>query len=109
MRQRDAGEELTIVGDGSQKRDFTHVSDALQANMKAMETSDESCYGEIFNVGTGKNHSVLDIANRMGGEYVHIPARKGESRETLANIDKISTMFGYKPSIKLEDWIDQNK
>jgi len=109
LRQRADNEPMTIVGDGLQTRDFTHVKDIVQANILASLSENELVYGEIFNVGTGKNHSVLDIANRMGGEYVHIPARKGESRETLANIDKISTMLGYKPSVKLEEWIDQNK
>jgi len=100
---------MTIVGDGLQTRDFTHVKDIVQANVLAALSDNEQIYGEIFNVGSGRNHSVLDIAKLMGGEYVHIPPRKGESRETLANIDKISEMLGYEPSVKLEEWIDQNK
>tara|TARA_R100000008_G_scaffold85433_1_gene75358 strand:- start:32 stop:973 length:942 start_codon:yes stop_codon:yes gene_type:complete len=109
LRQRANNEPMTIVGDGLQTRDFTHVKDIVQANILAALSNNEQSYGEIFNVGTGRSHSVLDIAKYMGGEYIHIPARKGESRETLANIDKISEILGYEPSVKLEEWLDQNK
>ena len=108
LRQRDAGEELTIVGDGSQKRDFTHVSDALQANMKAMETSDESCYGEIFNVGSGTNTSILDIAASISPNYTFIPARQGEAQTTLADISKATAKLGYKPKMQVHEWIRQH-
>ena len=54
-RQKKAGEKLTIVGDGTQRRDFTHVNDVVDANMAAMETDNTSCFGEVFNIGTGKN------------------------------------------------------
>ena len=109
LRQKAANQAMTIVGDGLQTRDFTHVRDVVQANILSALSDNEKIHGEIFNVGTGKNHSILDIAKRIGGEYAHIPAREGESRETLASIDKISEMLGYEPSVKLEDWIDQNK
>ena len=109
LRQKKAKEAMTIVGDGLQTRDFTHVKDVVQANILAATSTNEQAWGEIFNVGTGRNHSVLDIAKSMGGEYIHVPARKGESQETLADISKISATLGYAPSIKLEDWINENK
>jgi len=105
LRQRASGEALTIVGDGSQKRDFTHVTDALQANMKAMETEDDSCYGEIFNVGTGTNTSVLNIAKLVSNNYTFIPPRQGEAESTLADITKIKSKLGYDPQIQLKEWI----
>ena len=109
LRQRANNEPMTIVGDGSQTRDFTHVKDIVQANILAGLSDNEMICGEIFNVGTGTNHSVLDIAKHLGGEYVHVPMRQGEAKETLADISKISTMLDYKPSMKLEEWLDENK
>ena len=105
LRQKEAKEALTIVGDGLQKRDFTHVSDALQANIKAMETEDSSCYGEIFNVGTGANTSVFDIAKLISNNYTFIPAREGEAQTTLADITKIKSKLGYNPQVQLKEWI----
>jgi UDP-glucose 4-epimerase len=105
LRQKEAKEALTIVGDGLQKRDFTHVSDALQANIKAMETEDSSCYGEIFNVGTGANTSVFDIAKLISNHYTFIPAREGEAQTTLADITKIKSKLGYSPQVQLKEWI----
>jgi UDP-glucose 4-epimerase len=104
-RQSNNGEAMTIVGDGLQTRDFTYVQDVVQANMLAAESTDENVVGEIFNVGTGTNHSVLDIAKLIGGEYIFIPPREGEARETLADINKIKDLLGYEPKTKLEDWI----
>lgn len=104
-KQAGNGEPMTIVGDGLQRRDFTYVKDVVQANMLAAETSNEHAIGEIFNVGTGTNHSVLDIAALIGGEYIFIPPREGEARETLADINKIKNLLGYEPKIKLEDWV----
>ena len=109
LRQRAKQQPMTIVGDGLQTRDFVHVKDVVQANILAATSNNNEAWGEIFNVGTGKNHSVLDIAKCIGGDYIHTPDRKGESRETLADISKISQTFGYSPSVKLEEWINNNK
>jgi len=104
-RQKKNGESMTIVGNGLQTRDFTHVQDVVQANMLAAETEDENVFGEVFNVGTGTNHSVLDIAKMIGGKYTLTPPRQGEAQETLADITKIKQLLGFKPKIKLENWI----
>ena len=104
-RQKSNGESMTIVGDGLQTRDFTHVNDVVQANVLAAEKKDDSIFGQLFNVGTGTNYSILDICRMMGGDFVHIPERKGELKDTLADISKIRKMLGYQPTIKLEDWI----
>ena len=98
---------MTIVGDGLQTRDFTHVSDIVQANVLAAQTDNSWAFGEIFNVGTGVNHSVLDICTMIGGDYEHIPERLGEARETLADIWKIKTFLNYEPKIRLDDWIKE--
>ena len=106
LRQRRDGEPLTIVGDGEQRRDFTHVSDVVQANFKAAtkEVSEE-CFGQVYNVGCGKNYSVNEIASMISDNSVNIPPRIGESRVTLANNNKLYETFGWKPYMKLEEWI----
>jgi UDP-glucose 4-epimerase len=106
LRQRNDGEPLTIVGDGEQRRDFTHVSDVVQANILAVtkDVGDEF-YGELYNVGCGKNYSVNEIANAISENQINIPARIGESRITLANNGKLRTIFGWRPQVNLMDWI----
>jgi UDP-glucose 4-epimerase len=74
-----------------------------------MESENYGILGQIFNVGTGINHSVLEIAQLIGDDFTNLPPRPGESRETLADITKISRELGYEPSVKLEDWIKENK
>jgi UDP-glucose 4-epimerase len=106
LRQRNDGEPLTIVGDGEQRRDFTHVSDVVQANiLAATKDVDDEYYGELYNVGCGKNYSVNEIANAISENQINIPARIGESRITLANNGKLRTIFGWRPQVNLMDWI----
>ena len=99
---------MTIVGNGEQRRDFTHVSDVVNANLLAAYSPNKKILGEIFNVGTGKNNSVLDIAKMMGGEYEFIPARAGEANVTLADITKTKSLLKWNPIVQLEDWIKEN-
>lgn len=106
LRQRNAGEPLTIVGDGNQRRDFTHVSDVVNANILAATTEvDSDCFGQVYNVGTGTNHSVNQIARMISSNTINIAPRPGESRITLANNKKIQKTFGWEPKVKLEEWI----
>lgn len=109
IRQKKEGKSMTVVGDGLQRRDFTHVSDVVNANILAALSNNKDILGEIFNIGTGVNHSVLELANLIGGKHEHIPPRIGESRITLANINKAKTMLNWQPRVKLEEWIDANK
>lgn len=101
-RQRKAGEPLTIQGDGNQTRDFCHVSDVVDANVKAMQSLHVG-HGEVLNIGTGERHSVNEIANVIGGPSVHIEGRKGEARDTLADISLTSTSLGWAPNMKFID------
>ena len=80
---------MTVVGDGEQRRDYTHVFDVAEANLRAAFTDNEKALGEVINIGTGTNHSVLDLINLIGGDYKHIPERPGEAKETLADITKL--------------------
>ena len=104
LRQKRAGEPLTIVGDGFQRRDFTHVKDVVDANILAMSYEGNNL---LFNVGTGCNHSVLELAKMISDTIRFIPPRQGEARETLANIDNIKFAFDWHPSKKIEDYIQE--
>jgi UDP-glucose 4-epimerase len=109
LRQRASGEPLTIVGDGNQRRDFTHVSDVVKANvMAAISNPDSEAFGQVYNVGTGTNHSINQIARMISNNVINLPPRSGESRITLANNKKINKTFGWNPSVKLEEWIGNN-
>ena len=108
LRQLAAGEPLTIVGDGEQRRDFVNVKDVCRANiMAAISNPDDEAYGQVYNVGTGKNYSVNEIAKMFNTETTYIPARPGEARISLANADKIYKTFAWKPEVVLEDWIKE--
>ena len=106
LRQRAAGEKLTIVGDGEQRRDFVYVKDVANANiMAALSNADDEAYGQVYNVGSGKNYSVNDIASFISNDTINIPPRVGEARNSLANIDKIYKTFAWKPQTDVEEWI----
>ncbi len=101
-RQKDAGEKMTIAGDGEQSRDFTHVSDVVRANILAME-SPLVGHGEVLNVGAGEAHTVKEIAEILGGPTENIPARIGEARHTLADYSKTKDLIGWEPKVKFTD------
>ena len=110
QRQKSAGESLTIVGDGKQRRDFVHVKDVANANvMAALSNMEDECYGQVYNVGSGENISILEIAKIISDDYVHIPPREGEARTTLASINKAHATFGWQPQIKVKEWMEENK
>ena len=106
LRQKAAGEPLTIVGDGEQRRDYIYVKDVANANvMAAISNPDDEAYGQVYNVGSGKNYSVNEIASFISDDTINIPPRVGEARNSLANIDKIRKTFAWKPEVDVEQWI----
>ena len=106
LRQKAAGESLTIVGDGEQRRDYIYVKDVANANvMAAISNPDDDAYGQVYNVGSGKNYSVSEIASFISDDTINIPPRIGEARNSLANIDKIQKTFAWKPEVDVEQWI----
>ena len=109
QRQRDAGEPLTIVGDGSQRRDFVHVEDVARANYLASLMPLKGHEGEVFNVGTGSAYSIQQIADAISDNQVHIGKRSGEMETTFADITKIGEVIGWKPEIDVIDWIHGQK
>ena len=104
LRQKRAGEPLTIVGDGFQRRDFTHVDDVVEANIRAMSYEGNNL---LFNVGTGCNHSILELAKMISDTIKFIPPRQGEAKETLADTVQIIFDFDWHPSKKIEDYIQE--
>ena len=108
LRQRNEGKFMTIVGDGEQRRDFTNIADVVMANIMCME-KDCKLKGEVINIGTGKNYSINELVDIIGGDKVNIDERKGESRVTLANIDKANNVLSWFPKRKLEEYILQKK
>jgi|TARA_R110000824_G_scaffold400171_2_gene607114 UDP-glucose 4-epimerase len=109
LKQFKAGKQMTIVGDGSQTRDFTHVKDVVRANVLAVKHRKEDSFGQVFNVGSGKSYSVLDLAERVGGPYKFVEQREGEALHTLANITKIRKKLEWSPSGDIMSYIDSKK
>ena len=107
QRQKESGEPLTLVGDGSQKRDFIHVEDVARANYIAATADLGDHIGEVFNIGSGKNYSIKDIADVISDNQVFIPKRSGEMETTLADITKVESVMGWKPEIDVLEWIKQ--
>ncbi len=108
LTQKKKGLPLTITEDGEQTRDFTHVSDVVNANILAMK-SDKVGKGEAINIGAGKNCTVNKIAELVGGETKHIAPRPGDVRDTLADITLAKELLGWEPKISLEQGINQLK
>ena len=105
-RQKLSGEALTIVGDGTQRRDFIYVGDVAKANLIAAEaTLDKKYFGQVFNIGSGINYSVQEIADAISDNQTYIPKRDGEMETTWSNIEKASEILGWKPEVDVLEWI----
>ena len=103
LKQKKEGTPLTITGDGTQTRDYTHVHDVVRANLLAAESPNVG-KGEVVNIGAGRNVSVNDLAALIGGPSVHIAARL-EPHDTLADNRKAKELLGWEPRVRLEDGI----
>lgn len=95
---------FTIYGNGLQRRDFTFVKDVAKANLLAFESDKEE---GVYNIGTGGNHSVLDVANYINSTHnvEYLPERIGEAQETMADYRKAYTHFGWQPTVKINEWL----
>jgi len=102
LAQRLAKKPLTIVGDGNQTRDFTHVYDLINAIILAAKKAKP---GSIYNIGSGKETTVNTIANIIKGKKVFIPKRPGEPDRSLADISKIKRELEWKPKISIEEGV----
>ena len=94
------GLPLVIHGDGSQRRDFVHVKDAVSATIRVYESDARA---EVFNVGSGTNVSIKEIAGMISANQEHAPRRAGDAEITLADITRIRTRLGWEPKISLEE------
>lgn len=108
LEQRQKGLPCTVVPDGTQKRDFTHVRDVVRANLLAME-SKKTGKGEIINIGTATNYSVIEIAEMIGGGWKFCEPRRGEVKETLADITKAKEFLGWDPNVAFHKGISELK
>ena len=102
LKQKLANSPFTIVGDGSQKRDFLYVTDVARAFFAAAETEK---VGQIYNLGGGKPQSINYLVDLLGGKYLYIPQRPGEPDCTWADISQINKDLGWSPRISLEDGV----
>jgi len=110
-RQFRTGQDLTITGNGEQRRDFTYVKD-ICSGLIAMSKGE--FLGEVFNLGRGENFSINELAGFFtGAETTYIPARPGEAWETLADISKSTETLSWIPNYDLQSyvsgWIERNK
>ena len=103
LAQKLAGKPFTVVGDGEQTRDFTFVTDVVDAFVKSAE-SDLS--GEVMNVGSSGHYSVNRLCELLGGSITHIPKRPGEPDCTFADTTRIKAKLGWQPQVTFEQGVD---
>ena len=108
LKMRREGEPLTIFGDGDQRRDFIHVSDVVDANALVSFMEPDN-WGEVYNIGFGKNWSIQEIADAISSDQVHLSGRPGEMRETLADIRKAHAELNWKPKVDIIEWIGRQQ
>jgi UDP-glucose 4-epimerase len=102
-RQMLEGKPLTITNDGEQRRDFTYVGDVVNANILAAIKT-EQFNGDVFNIGNGKNYSINEVADMLGGKKVY-GEKRIEPSQTLADNSKADLILGWKPKGDLKKWI----
>ncbi len=103
LKQKLEGNPFTVVGDGTQRRDFLYVTDVAEAFLAAAE---KGAGGEFWNLGAGDPQSVNQLVELLGGEVVYIPKRPGEPDCTWADITKITSELGWKPKVSFEQGVE---
>jgi len=112
LKQLQDGQPLTIVSPGTLRRDFTHVSDVVEANILAMK-SKKVGKGELFNIGRGENYSINEVASlilsksKPQGRTLYIPKRPGETLVTLADNKRAQQLLGWIPKVSFEEGISK--
>lgn len=104
LAQKLAGKPFTIVGDGTQSRDFTYVTDIVSALITA---ANNDITQEIFNVGTGKPQTINTLVKLLKGKVIHIPKRPGEPDKTQADIRKIKRLLSWEPKITFTEGVKE--
>lgn len=104
LAQKLSGKPFTVVGDGSQTRDFTFVSDVVEGFVKAAESE---VAGEIINICSGQPQSVLTLVQLLEGPIIHIPKRPGEPDCTWGDITKAKTLLKWQPKVSFPEGVSQ--
>jgi UDP-glucose 4-epimerase len=102
LAQKLAQKPYTVVGDGTQSRDFTFVTDVVDAFVKAAQ-SDLSQVK--MNIGSGKTHSINELVGLMKGDVIHIPKRPGEPDRTFADTTQARKLLGWTPQVFFEEGV----
>jgi len=102
LRQKLAGKPFTVVGDGTQRRDFLYVTDVAAAFLRAAETDRT---GEVWNLGAGNPQAVNRLVELLGGTVVHVPKRPREPECTWADIGKITRDLEWRPRVTFEEGV----
>ena len=102
LKQKLDGKALTVVGDGTQQRDFVYASDVAEAFLAAAETPRT---GEVWNLGSGRPQPINRLVELLGGPVVYIPRRPGEPEVTWADIGKITRDVGWRPRVAFEEGV----
>jgi UDP-glucose 4-epimerase len=102
FKQKLEGKPFTVVGDGTQKRDFLYATDVAEAFRLAAVTDNT---GDIWNLGAGNPQSVNHLVDLLGGEKVYLPKRPGEPDCTWADITKITRDLGWRPRVSFEEGV----
>ena len=102
LAQKLSGAPMTIVGDGTQTRDFTYVTDVARAFLAAALTG---ASGQSFNVGSGGTYSINSLVEMLGGPFSHIPKRPGEPDCTFADTTRIKAELGWVPEVTFEEGV----
>ncbi|MEQ8560780.1 MAG: GDP-mannose 4,6-dehydratase, partial [Cytophagales bacterium] len=105
LAQKIAGKPFTIVGDGTQTRDFTFVTDVVKACYESAKS--EKAIGQTMNVGSGNTYSVNQLVELLEGPYEFIPKRPGEPDCTFADTTKILALTNWKPQVSLENGVKE--
>lgn len=105
MKQKAEGLPLTVVGDGAQRRDFVHVSDVVEMNIKAAKIDRGKPFGQVVNVGTGVSYSVLELARMISDTIKFVPSRSGEAFETKADMQRARDWFWFEPQVDVVNWL----
>lgn len=102
LKQKLEKKPFTVVGDGTQSRDFLYVTDVAHAFYKAATTE---LVGEVYNLGAGNPKTVNRLVELLGGSVIHIPKRPGEPDCTWADITKIKTQLGWVQEVSFEEGV----
>ena len=106
LRQWKEGQPLTVHGTGEQRRDFVHVRDVVTATIQAFKSDVRR---QVFNVGSGTNISIQNLADMISSNQVFGPPRTGDAAVTLADITRIRSCLGWEPAVRFKDGLDELK